>query len=247
VEHQSEPSARPAYSREFDEALALAAIVHRPAERKGTRVPYIVHPVHVASVLQRHGYRETVQIAALLHDVLEDVDASDAGVRASLEDAFAEFRPPRDGDGRAFRHAVAALIATRFSDRVRDLVEAMTQQKTAPDGSPIPIHERRHGTVEKVASSDDLDYVALKAADTLHNARSIAHDLRAKGLPMMARFKGSPVETVGYYVSVGAAVVGSLGAHHPLAAELLAGLQDLEAAFEGALKDGMEKLRSQTG
>lgn len=56
----------------YTEALILAARAHEGQTRKGTNIPYIVHPVGVAGLVARHGGDEDLQIAALLHDVLED-------------------------------------------------------------------------------------------------------------------------------------------------------------------------------
>lgn len=39
-------------------------------------MPYIEHPVAVAALLDRHGYDEPVLAAALLHDVVEDSEAT---------------------------------------------------------------------------------------------------------------------------------------------------------------------------
>ena len=56
-----------------------------------------------------------------------------------------------------------------------------------------------HGNVDQVASS----------TETVEALRR-----------MMARFKGSPVDTVGYYAAIGRAVGERLGHAHPLAREL---------------------------
>ncbi len=60
------------YSNRYDAALILSARLHRKQERKGTSIPYIVHPVHVSIILMQYGYDEDIAIAGLLHDVLED-------------------------------------------------------------------------------------------------------------------------------------------------------------------------------
>lgn len=62
------------FSPRVDTALALAARAHRNQLRKGTDIPYIIHPVQVAMALQRHGFDEDLVIAGLLHDTLEDTD-----------------------------------------------------------------------------------------------------------------------------------------------------------------------------
>lgn len=59
-------------SSRFSQALALAATAHEGQYRKGTAIPYIVHPVGVAGLVAQFGGDEDQQIAGLLHDVLED-------------------------------------------------------------------------------------------------------------------------------------------------------------------------------
>ena len=56
----------------FTKAISLAARAHEGQNRKGTPIPYITHPVAVAGLVAQFGGDEDQQIAALLHDVLED-------------------------------------------------------------------------------------------------------------------------------------------------------------------------------
>jgi (p)ppGpp synthase/HD superfamily hydrolase len=82
----------------FD-ALAFAVDAHgRVAHaRKGTRFPYMIHPIRVGWILERHGYDDELVAAGLLHDTLEDTDVT------------------------------REQIAERFGDRVADLVEAVSE------------------------------------------------------------------------------------------------------------------------
>jgi (p)ppGpp synthase/HD superfamily hydrolase len=64
------------YSPRFYRALVVAAQAHRAQVRKGTDVPYIVHPAQVAIILFRHGFDEDLAIAGALHDTVEDCDVS---------------------------------------------------------------------------------------------------------------------------------------------------------------------------
>ncbi|UFP93802.1 HD domain-containing protein [Gloeobacter morelensis] len=64
------------YSVRYNDALILAARAHRDQLRKGTDIPYVMHPFHVSLLLIRCGYSEDVAIAALLHDVVEDCNVS---------------------------------------------------------------------------------------------------------------------------------------------------------------------------
>lgn len=58
-------------------ALIFAARAHRAQVRKGTDIPYIVHPVGVMLLLQQAGEADPeVLAAALLHDTIEDAGVS---------------------------------------------------------------------------------------------------------------------------------------------------------------------------
>lgn len=64
----------------LSKAILFAATKHANQTRKdGT--PYIYHPMTVAEMLKKHGYGIDCQIAAVLHDVLEDTDATDDEVK----------------------------------------------------------------------------------------------------------------------------------------------------------------------
>ena len=78
-------------------ALALAERAHAGQCRKGTSVPYIAHPMAVASLVLGYGGTVEQAIAALLHDAIED-----GGQR------------------------YAAEITRKFGARVRAIVDACT-------------------------------------------------------------------------------------------------------------------------
>lgn len=92
-----------AYSRRFDEAVAYAVDAFRDVRRKGSGVPYITHLLAVCALVGEHGGDEDQLVAAVLHDVLEDVD-----------DASAE------------------ALAERFGDRAARLVVALSDTVVRP-------------------------------------------------------------------------------------------------------------------
>ena len=81
------------------EALEMAGEAHAGQTRKGSGgMAYIHHPVAVAELLAEHGFGEQALAAALLHDVVEDSEAS-------VEDIAARFGQP-----------VASLVAALTDD-----------------------------------------------------------------------------------------------------------------------------------
>ena len=95
-------------------ALNFAAIAHASVsnddgtigqKRKGTNIPYIVHPVEVWQILKENGCSPVVQIAGLLHDCLED-----AGITA-------------DEIEKEFNKEIRELVESESEDKMRHLSE----------------------------------------------------------------------------------------------------------------------------
>ena len=63
------------------EALYFAARAHDGQRRKGTDIPYIVHPYEVAQILMAEGAEEEVVVAGLLHDTIEDTPVTLEDIR----------------------------------------------------------------------------------------------------------------------------------------------------------------------
>ena len=56
----------------INDAMEFAAKAHEGQFRKGTRRPYIVHPIEVADIVSTMTKDEEVICAAVLHDTIED-------------------------------------------------------------------------------------------------------------------------------------------------------------------------------
>ncbi len=78
------------FSDKFYDALELAAVAHRGQLRKGTDIPYIIHPAAAAMLLLKHGCDEEMAIAALLHDTVEDTDITLEEIRRQFGERVAE-------------------------------------------------------------------------------------------------------------------------------------------------------------
>jgi len=76
------PQAARIYSGTLYDAIELAARAHHGQVRKGTEVPYLVHPLAVAAILIRVRSPEHLVIAGILHDTLEDTPLTSGEIRA---------------------------------------------------------------------------------------------------------------------------------------------------------------------
>jgi (p)ppGpp synthase/HD superfamily hydrolase len=64
----------------FAEAVAWAIELHGSQMRKGTTVPYLTHLLAVSALVWENGGAEDDAIAGLLHDAIEDTDATAADI-----------------------------------------------------------------------------------------------------------------------------------------------------------------------
>ena len=96
----------------IDEAKQLAGKAHEGQFRKYSGLPYLVHPVEVATIVQTvEGHTDEMIAAALLHDVVEDTEYSFEDIAeavspevAELVRGLTEVSQPQDGN-RAVRKA----------------------------------------------------------------------------------------------------------------------------------------------
>lgn len=190
-----------AYSEYYEKALSMAMSAHRHQVRKGTDLPYAIHPVHVSVILVRHGFPQDVVIAGLLHDVVEDTDVH-------LEE-----------------------IEAQFGAAVAEMVDALTEQKQeggrqAIEGEKRPWEIRKREALDQLSMSS-LGAVAVKAADLLHNARALAEQLGREGSTAWSHYTRGPDLVLWYYRSVVDIVRERLGSH-PLAVETEQAVVELE-------------------
>ena len=77
---------RPTYyiypNEDITKAITFAAEAHHRQFRKGSDIPYIFHPINVGRILIENGCIETVVIAGILHDVLEDTETEPDDITA---------------------------------------------------------------------------------------------------------------------------------------------------------------------
>jgi (p)ppGpp synthase/HD superfamily hydrolase len=72
------------------DALAFASERHAGQIRDIDDLPFVTHPVEVATLLHEAGYSDEVVAAGVLHDVLEDTDAERGDIEARFGARVAE-------------------------------------------------------------------------------------------------------------------------------------------------------------
>lgn len=159
------------------QALALAVEAHDGQKRKGTTIPYIAHPMGVASIALEHGADEDQAMAALLHDAVEDGGAQ-----------------------------YSQRIRNQFGDRVADIVDGCTDGVPDESGRKAPWKERKESYISHLRKASD-DVLLVSGSDKLHNARAIVEDLLRIGPKVFDRFTATKEQTIWYYETLASVFV----------------------------------------
>ncbi|MGY1640856.1 HD domain-containing protein [Geodermatophilus sp. SYSU D00703] len=183
-----------ALTTRFDDALQFAFERHRFHFRKGSRVPYFSHLMSVSALVLEHGGGEDQAITALLHDAVEDA---------------AKGQGPE----------VLRAIGDQFGESVRSMVEACSDSLNDGHGKR-PWRERKldYVTGLRTPGKKSDEALLVTAADKIHNALSIARDLRTYGPGFWGTFSACEHDLLWYYTAVEQAVAERLGDHAIVAA-----------------------------
>jgi (p)ppGpp synthase/HD superfamily hydrolase len=73
----------------FD-AIEFAVKAHSGQFRKGTNIPYIVHPLGVAKTLIEYGLPDKIVVAGILHDTVEDTDVTLEDIKKNFGEEIAK-------------------------------------------------------------------------------------------------------------------------------------------------------------
>jgi len=150
-------------------ALALAIQAHEGQVRKGTKIPYIAHPMAVSAIALEFGATEDQAVAALLHDAIED-------------------------GGNKY----ANIIKAQFGEHIHNLVQGCTDGTPNQQGQKAPWLERKTAYLRHLEEASD-EVLLVSCSDKLHNARAIVSDLINEGPSVFKRFSSTPEQTLWYY------------------------------------------------
>ena len=142
----------------MDRAIVFATRAHSGTYRKGTSIPYIVHPIEAAAIVSTMSDDPDMIAAAVLHDVVEDTDTT-------VEE-----------------------ISFFFNERIARLVEAESEDKRKDLPPQETWMVRKMETLEFLRNEADRDAKILALADKLSNMRAIHRDQNTVGDKLWERF-----------------------------------------------------------
>ena len=116
-------------------------------------------------------------------------------------------------------------IEERFGGRVAGFVAALSERKQDAHGVKRPWEVRKREALEHMRQGD-TEVAAIKVADALHNARSMAQDLRRDGPETWERFNRGPESQLDYYRCILEIARDRLRGH-PMVDEFAEAIEDL--------------------
>lgn len=159
------------------EALSFAALKHQGQTRKSAdRAPYIHHPIAVATILAGEGGVQDTEtlIAALLHDTLEDTDASEAELQ------------------RHFGARVAAIVAELSDDMTlpkpeRKAIQVLRAHDCSPPARLVRLADKI-ANVRDVIDNPPQDWPLERRVRYLSWSGEVVAALRGTHAELEARF-----------------------------------------------------------
>ena len=156
-------------SERFEQALVFTHRLHARQKRKTSGTPFVSHLLGVAALVIEDGGSEDEEIAALLHDSLEDQSRHFPGGEPAL----------------------SAEIEQRFGAAVLHLVMELTERPSAREILQFDRVSRwrahKEGYIEQILTANS-SVRRVSCADSLFNVRSMIKDYLRVGERLWDRF-----------------------------------------------------------
>ena len=160
-------------SKLLDRAIVFATKAHSGTLRKKDGIPYILHPMEVASIAGGITTDVEVLTAALLHDTVEDTNVTLDTIKSQFGDR------------------VAALVASETEDKRRDRSPAETWM------------QRKMESLAALRNAVDPGVRVLWLSDKLANMRSLARQYEKEGDRMWKDYNQTdPAQQAWYYRTI---------------------------------------------
>jgi (p)ppGpp synthase/HD superfamily hydrolase len=132
----------------IDLAIEVAVKAHQNQVRKGTDIPYVIHPLAVGIILAKAGCSDDVIIAGILHDTIEDTSAT------------------------------LGYLRNTFGEKISAIVEGVSEQDKSLSWEERKRHthdflKRASREVKFVALADKLNNIRPTASDYLETGEEL--------------------------------------------------------------------------
>lgn len=157
----------------FENAVRFALERHSGQVRKTNKIPYIVHPFEVTSIISTMTDSENVLCAGMLHDTVEDTDTT------------------------------AEEIIELFGERIAELVASETEPRFDGEDMRKTWQRRKEISLAELGASDDKEIKILWLSDKLSNLRSFYRGWLEEGNDFWNHFdQKDPKKQEWYYRTV---------------------------------------------
>lgn len=153
----------------IDKAIFFATNAHSGASRKGSSIPYILHPLEAAAIAATVTADEDVIIAAILHDTIEDTSVTADDIKAE------------------------------FGENVMNIVLGCTEDKMRNIPAQESWQQRKENTLVHLSSTATKDQKIVTLCDKLANMRSLYSDYLKIGDAVFERFNQKDKYLHGWY------------------------------------------------
>ena len=213
----------PLYDARMGIALKLAADAFAHRVRKGSQVPYLTHLLGVAAIVMDYCGTEDQIIAAVLHDLLEDIEPD------VILKCLAQYY--------AIPSTAEEVLRRLFGYEPIGIVLALSDT-TRPGEKEDWAKRKRAYLANLRLERESVKIVA--AADKIHNMRSLVREYDFLGDEVFRRFGDTTVhDHLWYYSQVTAAICNDF--EHPILQLLRETYGDLVYVLEVECKAEMSK------
>lgn len=163
------------FTPKIQKAVIRSAILHQNQNRKGTPIPYIIHPYSVALILSDYIDDEDIIVAGLLHDILEDV-------------------PNYSGDD----------MKKEFGEKVYKIVKEVSEDKdpnNKGENKKITWQKRKEDFLA-ILKNNSFEAMMVCCADKIHNLLSLIEDYKEQGDDLWSKFNAPNDKKMWFYEEI---------------------------------------------
>lgn len=179
------------WTKKQQKAVEFSFRAHKGQKRKGTKVPYVSHPMVVGLVLAKGGADENQIIAGILHDIIEDTEFTKDKIKlkfgedvANLVEEVSETDRDLPYKERKERAAAKLFVVSERAAEIKaaDLISNMTDLVTDLDRDPEKafniFHTDKNKKIKQMERVVNILNLRLKKQDLSNSLNKIIKEIR---------------------------------------------------------------------